>query len=126
MRHATTHGSIAGFSNQLAFDPAQVLTLPCSVLVPAAMGISGVYDLEPLRLTTFLQPDLKLTPPSVRRLSPAFFARPKGAKLYTVVGLDESDEFLRQNRLIRDVWGPTAVPVCETVPGRNHFDVLEH
>jgi glutamate dehydrogenase (NAD(P)+) len=37
MRHATTHGSIAGFSNQLAFDPAQVLTLPCTVLVPAAM-----------------------------------------------------------------------------------------
>jgi glutamate dehydrogenase (NAD(P)+) len=37
MRHADTHGSIAGFSNQLAFDPAQVLTLPCTVLVPAAM-----------------------------------------------------------------------------------------
>jgi glutamate dehydrogenase (NAD(P)+) len=37
MRHANTHGSIAGFSNQLAFDPAQVLTLPCTVLVPAAM-----------------------------------------------------------------------------------------
>jgi glutamate dehydrogenase (NAD(P)+) len=37
MRHAATHGSIAGFSNQLAFDPARVLTLPCTVLVPAAM-----------------------------------------------------------------------------------------
>ena len=37
MRHASTHGSIAGFSNQLTFDPAQVLTLPCTVLVPAAM-----------------------------------------------------------------------------------------
>jgi len=37
MRHASQHGSIAGFSNQLQFDPAQVLTLPCDVLVPAAM-----------------------------------------------------------------------------------------
>ena len=37
---------------------------------------------------------------------------------------DESEEFLRQNQLIRDAWGPTAVPVCETVPGANHFDVL--
>ena len=37
MRHASTHGSIAGFSNQLAFDPADVLTLPCTVLVPAAL-----------------------------------------------------------------------------------------
>ena len=37
MRHAGLHGSIAGFSNELAFDPAQLLTLPCDVLVPAAM-----------------------------------------------------------------------------------------
>jgi arylformamidase len=77
-----------------------------------------------LRHTPFLQQDLPLTPASVARLSPAFFPRPKGAKLYAAVGLDESDEFLRQNRLIRDVWGPTAVPVCETVPDTNHFTVL--
>src|SRR6266576_2192794 len=37
MRHAGAHGSIAGFSNELHFDPDQVLTLPCDVLVPAAM-----------------------------------------------------------------------------------------
>src|SRR5258708_33166591 len=37
MRHAGTHGSIAGLSNQLHFDPDQILTLPCDVLVPAAM-----------------------------------------------------------------------------------------
>src|SRR5207245_10795460 len=37
MRHASTHGSIAGFSNQLAFDPDQIFTLSCDVLVPAAM-----------------------------------------------------------------------------------------
>ncbi len=93
-------------------------------LVGSAMSISGLFDLEPLRHTPFLQGDLKLTPASVRRLSPAFFPRPKN-KLYAVVGAAESEEFLRQNQLIRDVWGPTAVPVCETVPGCNHFDVLE-
>ena len=93
-------------------------------LVKNALSISGLYDLEPLRHTPMLQGDLKLTPTSVARLSPAFFPRPKGAKLYATVGQDESDEFLRQNRLIRDVWGPTAVPVCETVPGTNHFTVL--
>jgi glutamate dehydrogenase (NAD(P)+) len=37
MRHTSQHGSIAGFSNQLHFDPAEVLTLACDVLVPAAM-----------------------------------------------------------------------------------------
>jgi glutamate dehydrogenase (NAD(P)+) len=36
-QHATKHGSIAGFSNELTFDPAQILTLPCDVLVPAAL-----------------------------------------------------------------------------------------
>jgi arylformamidase len=92
-------------------------------LVPGALSISGLYDLEPIRNTPFLQQDLRLTPASVKRLSPAFFPRPRGT-LYTLAGINESDEFLRQNQLIRDQWGPTTVPVCETVPGRHHLDVL--
>jgi arylformamidase len=92
--------------------------------VAGALSVSGLYDLEPLRHTPSLQTDLKLTPASVARLSPAFFPRPKASKLYATVGLAESDEFLRQNLLIRDVWGPTAVPICETVPAANHFTVL--
>lgn len=93
-------------------------------LVGGALAVSGLFDLEPLRHTPFLQADLRLSPASVARLSPAFFPRPKG-RLFAAVGAAESDEFLRQNQLIRDVWGPTAVPVCETVPGKNHFSVLE-
>jgi arylformamidase len=93
--------------------------------VTGALSISGLYDLEPVRLAPFLQSDLRLTPQQVARLSPAFFPRPKAGKLFTTVGADESDEFLRHNQLIRDQWGPTAVPVCETVPSANHFTVLE-
>jgi glutamate dehydrogenase (NAD(P)+) len=37
MRHTGERGSLAGYSNELQFDPASVLTLPCDVLVPAAM-----------------------------------------------------------------------------------------
>ncbi len=99
-----------------ATAPAQLLT--------GALSISGLFDLEPLRHTPFLNQDLKLTPASVARLSPAFFPRPKAGKLYATVGLEESSEFLRQSRLIREVWGPTAVPVCETLPRANHFNVL--
>ena len=102
------------------YDPA----LPPDA-VTRALSISGLYDLEPVRLTPFLQGDLRLTPQQVSRLSPAFFPRPKGGPLFTTVGGDESDEFLRHNQLIRDQWGPTAVPVCETVSGRDHFTVLE-
>lgn len=90
-----------------------------------ALSISGLYDLEPIRLAPFLADDLKLTPASVRRLSPAFFPRPR-RPLYAVVGGDESEEFLRQNQLIRDQWGPTAVPVCETLVGHHHFGVLHN
>ena len=93
-------------------------------LVTGGLSISGLFDLEPLRHTTFLQPDLKLTPASVARLSPAFFPRPRNTPLYSTVGGDESGEFIRQARLIRDVWGPTAVPVCETISATNHLTVL--
>lgn len=37
MKHTSIHGSIAGFSVELAFDPAAILLLPCTVLIPAAM-----------------------------------------------------------------------------------------
>ena len=42
-----------------------------------------------------------------------------------MAGGDESEEFLRQNRLIREAWGEGPVPVCEALPGLNHFTVLE-
>lgn len=93
--------------------------------VQGALGISGLYDLEPIRLTPFLAADLQLTPASVKRLSPAFFPRPK-RPLYAVVGGDESEEYLHQNQLIRDQWGPTAVPVCETLVGHHHFSILNN
>jgi arylformamidase len=93
-------------------------------LVGGAMGISGLYDMEPLRLTPMLQSDLQLTPTAVKRTSPAFFPRPK-VKFYATVGLEESEEFLRHNTLIRDAWGPTTVPVCETLPHLNHFTILQ-
>lgn len=94
-------------------------------LVKNALSISGLHDLEPIMHTPFLQPSLQLTPEQVRQASPALLPPPGQGKLYTVAGGDESEEFLRQSRLIQKAWGKTRVPVCEALPGLNHFSVLE-
>ncbi len=101
-------------------DPA----LPAQ-LVSGALSISGLYDLEPLRHAPFIQADVPLTPASVRRLSPAFFPRPR-RPLFTAVGGDETAEFKRQSALIRDQWGPSGVPVSETIPNADHFTILHN
>ena len=94
-------------------------------LVSRALAVSGVFDLDPLMRTPFLQADLRLTSDAVRRLSPSGYPAPAGV-LNAVAGGDESEEFLRHIRLIRKAWGAAVVPVCETVPGANHFTVLDH
>ena len=92
-------------------------------LVRRALAISGVFDLEPLRRAPFLAGDLRLSAADARRLSPAQMPAPAG-ELIAVVGGDESEEFLRQNTLIADAWGPRTVPVCERIAGRHHMNVL--
>jgi arylformamidase len=99
-------------------------SLPAQLL-GGALSISGLYDLEPLRHAPFIRNDVPLTPASVKRLSPAFFPRPR-KPLYTAVGGDETAEFKRQAAMIRDQWGPTGVPVSETIPSANHFTILHN
>ena len=93
-------------------------------LVKNALSISGLFDLEPIRQTPFLK-DLNLTAGQVREASPALLPGPAQGKLYAVAGGDESEEFLRQSSLIQQAWGAKTVPVCEVLPGLNHFSVLE-
>lgn len=104
--------------------PAYAKDLPAD-LVKGALSISGVYDLAPIMHTPFLKDSLRLTPEQVRLASPALLPAPKRGVLYSVAGGDESAEFLRQNELIRQAWGKKVVPVCETIPAKNHFSVLE-
>lgn len=92
------------------------------------VSISGLFDLEPICRTPCLA-DLGLSVAQALSQSPAKLPAPPcmgpRGRLITVVGGDESDEFKRQNRLIRQAWGPDVVPVCEELPGLNHFSVLE-
>jgi arylformamidase len=101
-------------------DPA----LPRQV-VRNALAISALHDLEPIMRTPFLQGDLRLTPQQVAMASPAHLPAPLGGTLYSVCGGNESAEYLRQNALIRQAWGSMRVPVCEALPGLNHFSVLD-
>lgn len=104
--------------------PAHAPDLPAR-LVRNALSISGLFDLEPMAHTPFLKDSLRLTPADALRCSPAFMPAPRSGQLVTVAGGDESAEFLRQNQLIRTAWGRQRVPVCEALPGLNHFSVVE-
>jgi len=94
-------------------------------LVKNGLSISGIHDLEPIMHTPFLQETLKLTRQQVRQASPALLPPPARGELYAVAGANESAEFLRQIELMRDAWGKARVPVCEALPGLQHFTALE-
>jgi arylformamidase len=70
--------------------------------------------------------DLRLAPDSAQQTSPALWPAPHGRVLDAVVGAEESSEFLRQSRLIADVWGRAGVATrYEAIAGANHFTVLD-
>jgi arylformamidase len=111
-RHAAEHGGdparivVAGHSAgghlaamMLATDwPAVAPDLPADLL-QGALSLSGVFELEPLR-HALLAPDLHLDAGRRARLSPIALPAPK-RPLFALVGGDESEEFVRQNALIR-------------------------
>ncbi|MEJ7686210.1 MAG: alpha/beta fold hydrolase [Variovorax sp.] len=96
-----------------------------SNLVRNALSISGLYELQTVRHVPFLAETLRLTEADATRLSPALWTAPPQGELYTVAGGEESDEFIRHNALIRKAWGRGAVPVCDVLPGLNHFSIVD-
>lgn len=100
-------------------DPA----LPAD-LVRRSVGLSGVYDLDPVSRVSFLRDDLRLDAEGVARWSLVRFPAPKGRHA-AFVGADESEAFLAQNRALATAWGARAVPVCEALPGCNHFTIVD-
>lgn len=95
-----------------------------SDLVRNALSISGLYELESIMRTPFLQSVLQLNPAQVRKVSPAWHVRPRNGRLTAVVGQGESFEFQRQNKLIQTSWGSGVVAVCEVLPELNHFTIV--
>ena len=94
-------------------------------LVKNALSMSGLNDLAPLVHTPAMKDVLRLSPGDARKASPALLPRPRRGHLYSVVGAQESEEFLRQNRAIQQAWGHQTVPVCEELHGLNHFSIVQ-
>jgi arylformamidase len=92
--------------------------------VKAAMPISGLFDLAPL-VPTSINKALGLSIEEAKRLSPLEWSPPPGGHLASIVGGAESNEFLRQSRLIADRWSHAGVSThYYEVPGAHHFDVI--
>ena len=87
-------------------------------LVDAAMPISGVFDVTPLRHTR-IGDALALDEAEARALSPMFMPAPAG-RMHAVVGAAESDAFRAQTRELAARWRATS----KSLPGANHFTVL--
>ena len=94
-------------------------------LVPAGYAVSGVFDLTPLLYVSMNQ-DFRLDQEGARKNSPVSWPAPRGLILDAVVGARESNEFLRQSRLIADAWGKAGVATrYEEIADANHFTVLD-
>lgn len=93
-------------------------------LVKSVAAISGLYDLEPIRLC-YLNDALNLTPGDVKPLSPIHRPPAPGRALSLWVGAAETDEFLRQQRDYAAALARTGAKVeAFEVPARHHFDVV--
>jgi arylformamidase len=108
----------------LTTDWAQTNGLPRDV-IKGGLAISGMYDLEPVRLT-FRNDTLKLDETTARRNSPIHRIPARACPIVVSVGSLESDEFRRQTREFAQAWEKAGHPVhYAEMQGRHHFSIAE-
>lgn len=96
---------------------AEGLTKPDLV---GSIGISGLYDLSPLRYTE-LQPKLTLSEAEARALSPVFQSPTTDAPFIVAAGELESAAFKGQSQQLSTAWAGLVSPP-QPLAGRHHFD----
>ena len=109
----------------LATDwPAFGADLP-PALVKSAVSISGIYDLEPIRLC-YLNDKLGMDEADARRNSPVAQQYAVAAPLMLVSGDIESDEYARQANAMASVWQAHGYPFSRLgLPGLDHFTLAD-
>lgn len=93
--------------------------------VAGGLAISGLYDLEPIRLC-YLNELLRLDAAEARRNSPLFHLPATASPLIVTVGLAELPELVRQSRDYYEAWTGNGLPGrWLDLPGHDHFSLLE-
>jgi len=93
--------------------------------VKGALAISGIYDLEPIRLN-YLNDKLRLDDAEARRNSPLLHLPAQAAPLLMTVGGDELPELRRQSETYHAAWRGQGLPGrFVPLPGRNHYTAVE-
>lgn len=103
---------------------AEAYGLPPDPLA-AAVLISGLYDIAPLRYS-YLQPLIQLDDGVIRRNSPLHAIRACPTPTLITWGGDESEEFARQSSAFHTAWqaaGNHSELVAQ--PGANHYSVTQ-
>ena len=93
-------------------------------IVKGAIALSGLYDLEPIRLSN-INEWMKLDHGSVERNSPIRHLPDVGGRLVISFGENETNEFKRQSIEYAKAWSSKGM-VCDffEMKGRNHFDII--
>jgi arylformamidase len=108
----------------LSTDWPRFAGLPPDV-VKAACGISGLYDLEPIRLS-YLNETLALTAEMARRNSPVHVVpAAAGGSLLLAVGELEGDEYHRQTESLAAAWRRRGLGAdVMDMAGHDHFSIV--
>src|SRR5947207_6717014 len=89
------------------------------------VAISGIYDLEPIRLN-YLNDKLGLDTAEVERNSPMRHLPATAAPLVIAVGLGELPELVRQSEEYAAAWAARGLRGRYLpVPAHDHFSILE-
>jgi arylformamidase len=94
-------------------------------VVSGSLAISGLFDLEPIRLC-YLNEKLVLDAEQARRNSPLLNLPSRAAKLIIAYGSDELPELKRQSREFGAAWGARGLPgeIVE-IADCHHYAVVE-
>lgn len=94
--------------------------------IAGGTAISGLFDLEPIRLS-YLNETLQLDEDQVLRNSPIGLSPNAKVPLVLALGADETPEYHRQQESLVDAWSKHRLPMSTVeMPGLNHYDVIDH